>query len=119
MEDNKKGFFDTWLFPILIIVVVLLVVVFVFNIIKYREIKRLNMEAPISVPYFKTGLKPGTRITEEMMGYDEMPYKDYLEKYEGKIVLEKKEIFGKCVKKEIVNETYIYKDNLVECSNNE
>ena len=116
MEKKKKGFFNSWLFPLIIIIVVLIVVNFIF---KYREIERLRMDEPISVPYFKVEIKPETEITDDMIGFDEIPYKDYLEKYDGIIVLEVREILGKCVKKDIVDKTYIYKDDVVECFNNE
>lgn len=68
----------------------------------------------INTPYLKGDLKSGTFITEDMIGYKEIPESEY-DELKKDVYVYSVDIVGKCLSKDMKDGDYFYINKLVEC----
>ena len=74
----------------------------------------VNEKMLISTPYLKTSAENGANITDEMIGYKEIPESEY-EELKKDIYVYSVDIVGKCFTKDVKDGEYFYIKDLIDC----
>ncbi len=97
-----------------VIIAIGLIMVLVGGIYNIYSDGIVREELLINTPYLKSNLKSGTLITEDMIGYKEIPESEY-EALKKDVCVYSVDIVGKCLSTDMKDGDYFYINKLVEC----
>ena len=95
-------------------IVIGLILVFIGGLYNAYGDGIVNQKMLINTPYIKTSAENGANITEDMIGYKEIPESEY-EKLKDEIYVYSVDIVGKCITKDVKDGDYFYIKDLIDC----